>query len=296
MRNWIAIALFVGLFCAGVGAAEPAAEKTVTLDVTAAPIADVLKQIAKATGETILVEKAVSGNVTVNIKDASAEKALSAVTKTLNIQWRKIYVPDGSVLASDGDALAAQMRTVLSVNFPDILITEAGSGGSFLHVQRQNAAKEFLKTIPASAGFKKVYLVTDDEKAYKREVKDESKQKVAKYIADNRALLETFLKMTPEERAEVMKESINIASQMDPKMLAEMMSSMAQMNPDFFVMQNRIATEALVNMNPEARRNLIRMSVRSNFEMMRSLPPEVLQQMQEEAAAIAVEMMNEQPK
>jgi len=93
-----------------------------------------------------------------------------------------------------------------------------------------------------------------------------------------------------------MKESINMASQMDPKMLAEMMSSMAQMNPDFFVTQNRIATEALINMNPEVRRNLIRMSVRSNLEMMRSLPPEVLQQMQEEAAAIAMEMMNEQPK
>jgi type II secretory pathway component GspD/PulD (secretin) len=296
MKNWVIAVLLVGLICAGVYGAEPTVAKTVTLDVTNTPVADVLKQIAKATGETILVEKIVSGNVTVNIKDASAEKALSAVTKTLNIQWRKIYVPDGSVLASDADALAAQMRTVLSVKFPDILITDAGAGGSFVHVQRQTAANEFLKTIPTSAGFKKVYLVTDDEKAYKKEVKDESKQKVAKYVADNRALLETFLKMTPEERAEVMKESVNMASQMDPKLLADMMSSMAQMNPDFFVMQNRIATEALINMSPEARRNLIRMSVRSNLEMMKSLPPEVLQQMQEEAAAVAMEMMNEQPK
>lgn len=266
------------------------AAKTVTINAANTPVEQVMKDISAATGETILVEKLVSGKLTMNLTGVSTESALNAATKILKLQWRKVYVSDGSVLAKDADALAEQMRTVLSVRFPDIIIAEDGAGGSFMHIQRETAANQIIKIIPPAAGFKVVYLITDDEKAYKKEIKDESKKKVSNYVTSQKELLQSFLKMSPEERKAALRESMSMMSQMDPKMMAEMMNSIAEQDPEFLTRQGQMNMQALMNMNPEARRNLLRLSIKSNMEVMKNMPPEFMKELQEESAAIAAEM------
>jgi hypothetical protein len=274
---------------------EPAdpVEVKVTIEASTTPVADVLADIAKQSKETILLESLVSGNVTATVKDSSMEKALDVVTKALGLQWRKIQVPQGSVLAKDANALAAQMRTVLSLRFPDLIISPEGAGGSFIHVQRELSANQIMKAVPPAAGFVTVYLVTDDRKAYEKELKDESRKKVAKYVDGSRELMEMFLEMSPEERQAVMRESMNMMTQMDPAAMQEMMTSMFEQSPDYIMEMNRMGMEAMLGMSPEARRNMLRMSMRQQMELMNSMPPEFMQMLQEEAMAIAAEMMNE---
>lgn len=274
-----------------VPAVDTAKDKTVTIDVNDKPVTDVLKDLATATGQTILVEKLVDGKITANIKDTTVEKALDSVTKILGIEWRKIQVLTGSPLAKDANALAAQMRTVLSLKFPDIVIFPAGSGGSFVHIQREPTANEITKIVPSPTGFTTVYLVTDDEKAYKQELKDESRKKIAKYAESTREMMKMFLEMSPEERAAALKESMNLMSQLGPEAMTNMMNSMQDMDPSYMAEMNKVAMQAMMNMDPEARKNLLRSQMQQQMDMMKSLNPEQLQQFQKDAADIAAEMM-----
>lgn len=274
--------------------AAPAVVKTCSIEASGKPVGDVLKEVASGTGETILIEKLVSGNVTASVKDVGIEKALNIVTKSLGIEWRKISVPQGSILAKDADALASQMRTVLALRFPDIVISPEGTGGSFVHVQREAAANELAKSLTPASGFTTVYLVTDDENAYKKEIKDESKKKVAKYVETSKQLMDDFLSMSPEERKAVLKESLNIQNQLGPEAMQEMMASVLEMDPGYVAQMNQMGMKALLSLNPEARQNMLRMSMRQQMEMMKTLTPEEIQMLQQEAAAIAAEMQGEQ--
>ncbi|MBI2843411.1 MAG: hypothetical protein HYX78_08420 [Armatimonadetes bacterium] len=265
----------------------PTAEKRVTISASERSVTDVLKEIAAQSGETILVEKLVGGSVTANVKDAPVETVLGAVAKSAKIQWRRVYVAQGSVLAKDADALAAQMRTVLALRFPDILISEQGAGGSFVHVQREAAANDLVKLLPKNAGLTPVYLVTDDAKAYKKEVRDASKKKVQDYVTTQKQLMNEFLDMSPEERAAVLKESQSLMNQMTPEVIGEMLASIYQTNPDFMTEQSKLGMRAIFSMSPEARKNMLRETMRQNIEMMNSLTPEQLQEFQEIAAEIA---------
>lgn len=268
----------------------PPAMKTITLDVSEKPVKEVIQEIAKATGAIILAEDLVTGNVTAKVKDADVEKALSAVAKSIGVEWRKIYVVQGSVYCKDANALAAQMRTVLSLKFPDIVIAPVGTGGSFVHVQKESTANEMIKNLPPKTGFQVVYLVTDDEKAYKRELKDESKKKVAKYVDTNKELMEMFLAMSPEERTAVLRESMNVMNQLGPEGMQEMMSSVFELDPEYVGEMNKMGMQAMLNMDPEARRNMLRISIKQQTEMMNSLTPEQQQQLMEDIQSITAEM------
>ncbi len=273
---------------------EPEKAKTVTLEASEKPIREALAELAKSAGETILVESLVEGTITAKIENVTVEKALDVVCKNSNIQWRKILVNPSAAYAKDADALAAQMRTVLALRLPDIAISSAGSGGSYLHVQKELTANEVIKAIPASAGLTTVYLVTDDAKAYKKELKDQSKKKVAKYIDAQRELTEEFLEMTPEERKEAMKASLNMMNQLGPEAMRDMMTSMFEMDPDYVFEMNRMGMQAMFSMTPEARRNLLRMSMRQQMDVMNSLTPEQSQQLMEDIQAITQEMQSGQ--
>lgn len=272
------------------GADAPKTAKTATIEASGKPVVDVLKEIAASTGETILVEKLVSGTVTASLKNVTAEEAISAATKSCKLQWRKIYVMQGSSLAKDPDALAAQMRTVLALTFPDIVISASGSGGSFMHVQKELAANELTKSIPAAAGMVAVYLVTDDEKAYKKELKDESKKKIAKYIADQKEQMKTFLAMSPEERKATLKEGMNLLNQIGPDGMQQMIESVMDADPQFLGEQNRVAMQAIMQMAPEARKSLLRRQMQMQQDMFKNMPPDQMQQFMKEAQEIAQEM------
>jgi len=286
----VAAALLLAIGAWAADTAPAPAAKTVTVDASNTPVDQVLKDIAAGTGETVLAEKLVTGNVTAKVKDATAETALDAVAKSLHLQWRKIYVAKGSVFAKDADALAAQMRTVLALRFPDIAISPSGSGGSFVHVQKQTSADEIIKALPTTAGLQAVYLVTDDKKAYEKELKDESKKKVADYVKANQEMIEQFLAMSPEERKAVLRESMSVIGRIGPEGMGEMIRSMFELDPEYISEMNRLSMQAFLGMDPGARKNMLRMSIQQQMDLMKSMTPEQLQQFQQEISAITSEI------
>jgi hypothetical protein len=105
--------------------------------------------------------------------------------------------------------------------------------------------------------------------------------------------MEAFLNMSPEERLAVLRESMNMMSQADPEMIKEMISSVFELDPEYITNMNRIGMQALFEASPEARRNLLRMSIRQQADLMKSLTSEQIQQLQEEVMAIQAEMQSE---
>jgi type II secretory pathway component GspD/PulD (secretin) len=289
MRYTFAAVLFLAV--SAVFAAPVA--RNATIEVVDKPVVEVLKDIASQTGETVLVEKLVAGTVTAKLKDVSAENAIEAVAKSAKLQWRKIYVLQGSVLAKDADALAAQMRTVLAVRFPDIVIGSEGSGGSFMHVQKEAAANELTKSIPPAAGMVAVYLVTDDAKAYKKELADASKKKVAKYIDQQKEMMKSFIEMTPEERQATVREGLLLANQISLEMMQEMMNSMMDTDPQYLSDVSNKAMSAIMSMSVESRKAMFKHNMIQQQEMFKSMPPEQLQQFQQEMQEVAQELQKE---
>lgn len=289
MKAVLSVLIALAFISAPVMAAETAASKTVTLDATDKPIAEVIDIIAKATGEKILVEKLVSGSITAKIADATVEKALDAVTKSLHIQWRKIYVIPGTILEKDADALAAQMRTVLSLKFPDILIAPVGTGRSFVHIQKEAAADEITKAIPAEAGFTAVYLVTDDTQAYKKELKDESKKKIATYSDIQRKLMKDFLDMSPEERKAALVESMNLMNQLGSEGMKQYLEAVLELDPAYVSDMNKMSMQVIMNLDPQTRKSMLRMSVQSSADVMEGLTPEQQMQLEQEIMEIMQE-------
>jgi hypothetical protein len=298
MKYLILICIILSLAVISVWAADapsttetPApAAKTATIDASDTPVVDVIKNIAQATGETILVESLVDGKITAKAKDVPVDKALDIVTKAAKLHWRKLYVLPGTVLVKDADVLAAQMRTVLSLKFPDIIISPLGSGGSFLHVQKENSADEITKALPATAGFKAVYLVTDDVKAYNKEIKEASKKKIKSYTEAQKKLMEEFLAMSPEERKAALKEQLDLMNQLGPEGMKQMIEAVYDMGSDYLTEMNKTGMQVLMSMDQETRRKMLAASIRQQSEMMNSMTPEQQQQFQQDIQAIIREM------
>jgi len=66
------------------------------------------------------------------------------------------------------------------------------------------------------------------------------------------------------------------------------------MDPDYVFEMNRMGMQAMFSMTPEARRNLLRMSMRQQMDVMNSLTPEQSQQLMEDIQAITQEMQSGQ--
>jgi type II secretory pathway component GspD/PulD (secretin) len=267
------------------------AEKTVTLEAKDMPVADALKKISEQTGTTVLAEKLVSGNVTVSIKDAPIEKALGLVVKPLEMMWMKVYVQSASPYAKNGDALAAQVRLLLGLKFPDIVVAPTASYSPVVHLQKDSIASDFIKKMGAGSELQPVYLVTNDKAYTKKALKEESKTKAKEYVDLNKKMMEMFIAMTPEERAEAMKQGMQMTMQMGPEVMMDMMNTVMQMDPQYMADMNSKAMQAVMNMDSAARRNLLRTSIRSQMQMMKNMSPEQMQQFQKETGDIVKELI-----
>jgi len=252
------------------------------------PAAEAFADLAQKGGATILVESSVKGKVTLSASDVSVENALAAVCKSLDVQWRKLYIQQKPGEELKADSLAAVVRIISAARLPDVIVSGSQDEKPMVFAKRTRFAID-ADVMVTDTDLKPVYLVTNDRAAAKKaedtaktDDKPKEKTKAEKYADMQKEMMSDFLEMTPEERTEAMRQSMNMLMQMDPGIYKEMslaaIKSMdSQMMGDMMRMNMQMVMELPTDQLVEI--------MKINMQAMQNLPPEVMQKMMEAAKA-----------
>lgn len=130
----------------------------VSLDVYGAPIAAVVKQIERQTGETILAGKDLDVKVTLSLKNVPLDEALDQLGEQAGANWSKWHAVHGSTRALDQLETALRERTKLAEVGWTNLVTQDFPGNPEWH-----ASGRGLDALPpgdASAGSNGEVVIT----------------------------------------------------------------------------------------------------------------------------------------
>lgn len=259
------------------GSASAAAAKQDSRSITAAPevnvsvtasgtrATEVLASLAKQSKEKIVVESTVKGKVTVTLKDAGFEAALGAVCDSGKIVWRKLYIAPDSKLLEQPDRLAATVRLMSGLSFPDLVIGGSFSGKVAVHSENAKAIEAAVEPLAKELGLTRVYLITNDAAvAAKALAKDEQSEKetpVGKYTNMTKQMVDMFMKMTPEEREQALLEGLNLIDQLDPGYMSSVMQTMMDADPQMLRQMMAKQTQVLFNMTTDQRRAMMRLNM-----------------------------------
>lgn len=260
------------------------AAKSVTFYAADEKVSSVLDRVCKQTSARVLMEKTADVKVTLSVNKMPLEDALTAICKAGKLEWRKLHVKVDSPLLKKPDSLAATVRLMAGLQFPDVILEAASTPERLTHLANQPAVDSIPEKLRKDMGLVCVYLVTNDKAAKIAEEKENTR--LAKYMRLNKELMKLFMEMTPEEREQAMAAGMNLVQNMDPSYMAEMTKSVMKLGPDVMgpIMQNSM--NAMMQMSPEDRRAMIRMQMQA----MQFITPEMQKMLQEDAMAVLKEM------
>jgi len=274
---------------ATVTAAALASVPKITVSVKDTPVADVIASIAGQTKQKILLESNVKGKVSMTVSDVTMDSALSAVCKSTNLVWRKVYIDPKSELLDKPDRFAATLRLMAGLSFPDLVITGSSNNKIGVLCQQKQGVEDAQDKIVKDLGMEPVYLVSNDAAVAAKEAAKNTA--VNKYTQSAKDQLDMFMKMTPEEREQAMVASLNMMDNVGPEYYSSMMQTLMNSDPENLKRVMSRQTDMLFSMPQEQRRQMIKM----NMQMMQNISPEVQKMLQEDAKAIMEEMKNQQP-
>lgn len=287
-------ALVIGATAETVTPAKPAAVK-ITVDADKKSVTDVLKTIAEQGKERIIVETVVKGEVTLSLKDKSFEDALGKICESCKLDWRKVYIGKDAKILEQPDRLAAAVRMVTAMTYPDLVVSGASTHKVGVFAREAKAVAKFDDKMAGDLGLVRVYLVTNDAKAAAR-LAENDKDKKADEAHDDyvKIMMEAFLKMTPEQQEQAMMEGLNMMDQFPPDYTATAMRVMMSLDPqllrDKMARQTRSAYDAMFSMPQEQRRAFFKMQMEMAQTGMSAMTPEQQQMMQDDIKAIQEEM------
>jgi hypothetical protein len=271
MRKMIPALLFVALICTAAVAQETAspaedAQKPQTVTVSAADekLSAVAEQICDQTGARILLEKSADVKVSVSLADTPLEDAFTAICKPNKLVWRRIYIRADSPLLKKPESLAANLRLMAGLQFPELLIERGSTPESLMYTKERPIVDSIPLTLRKDMGMVALYLITNDEEAQK--VKDKLETRVEKYRKLQEDAMKLLLEMTPEEREQAMAIGAQQMQKMDPKLVSDMARS-AINNPEMMQRMSQVGMDMLFSMNTEDRRAIMRMQMQSQQYM-----------------------------
>lgn len=270
-------------------AVAPATEAKITVSVKDAPIADVLASIASQAKQKILLESNVKGKVSLNVEGITLDAALTAVCKSTNQVWRKVYIDPKSELIEKPDRFAATLRLMAGMSFPDLVVAGASNSKIGVHCQQKQGVEDAQDRIVKDLGMVPIYLVSNDALVAAKEAAKNTA--VSKYTQSAKDQLDMFMKMTPEEREQALLDSLNLMESVGSDYYASVMQTLMNSNPDNLRRIMARQTDMLFSMSAEQRRSMMRM----NMEAMKFITPEQQKILQEDAMAIMEQMKNQQP-
>ena len=262
----------------------------VSLDVKDIKASEVFKSLAKQSNAKIILETSVKGNITASVNKISLEKALDAICKSEKIEWREVYVASDSKLIEKPDKLASTIRLISGLSFPDVVVASTSKGKSAVNLTNTKIPKSAEDSLVKELGMVKVYLITNDAAAAAKAIADEKNKAVEDYVNSQKQQMDSFMKMTPEEREQALLASLNLMDQVGPSYMSDMMKSLMNTNPDLLKQISARQTQMLFDMAPEDRRAMIKM----NMQMQGMITDEQKKMLEEDVKAVMQEMKSDQ--
>ncbi|MCE5315297.1 MAG: hypothetical protein ABFD49_00880 [Armatimonadota bacterium] len=269
---------------------EPSTLK-VSLQAEDASVTELLTSLAAQSKTKILVESSVKGNVKLlSLNEALLESALTALCNIAKLQWRKVYISPDSKLLEQPDKLAATIRLMTGLTFPDMVLADSSVKKVSVHFEDKQAVQSAREIAMGKLGMKLVYLITDDSAIAAKEAKAE-KSAVDEYTDLAKKQLEKFMAMTPEEREQALMAGINMMDQVDPSYMAAATKALMNVDPDTFMRIQRRSGQMMFDMSTEDRRQLLKLGMRNRSNM---YTEEQMQILQEDMAAVMEELQAEE--
>ena len=244
-------------------------------------------QVVKQSGARILMEKTADVKITASVSDVSVEEALSVICKAGELEWRRIFIPADSMLLKNPDTLAATLRLMEGLRFPEMIIEKTSTREQLVHASNRRAVDAIPTSLRKDMGMVAFYVVTNDRAA--KRAKEKADSTIEKYSQLQRESMEMFMKMTPEEREQALAAGMVMMQQMDPSFMLEATKAMMKMGPEMMNQIQEQQMKGFMSMPPEDRRAMMR--VQMNFQ--RNIPPEMMQMLQEDAIAVMKELRME---
>ncbi len=285
----VVLAFVILMPCA---AAEPAASSAdvavkITLSQKDAKMVELLAEVARQSKDRLVIESSVKGTIpSVEVKDQSVEDVLTVLCKLGKIEWRKVYISPDDKLLEQPDKFASTVRLMSGLSFPDMVLAGSSGGKTEVHLGNKKAIQPAEEIAVKALGMTKVYLITNDTAVAAKGLADEKSKVIDKMGKLAKEQIDTFLKMTPEEREEALVSGLSLMDQIGPDYMNAVMQSMMNIDPEYMhrIMQRQF--DALFSMTPEQRRAMMKMQMQAA----KFITPEQMQMIQEDAAAIAKEM------
>jgi type II secretory pathway component GspD/PulD (secretin) len=266
------------------------AEVKVSVEAKDSKVKDVLDSLAKQSKEEFVVESSVKGDVaSLSLRDVTLESALTTLAKTAKIEWRRIYIAPDSKLLEQPDRLAATVRLMSGLSFPDLVLAGASTNKLGVHFEDKAAVKSAEESATKTLGMTSVYLITNDAAVATRALSKEKEEKNAgldKFNQMQRDQIEMFMKMTPEEREQALMAGINMMDQVSPEYMSAVMQTLMNSDPENLRRMMNKQMDSLMSMSTDQRRSMMKFQM----EAAKSISPEVQKMLQEDAMAIMEEM------
>ena len=273
-----------------------AAELKVSVEAKDTKIAEVLDSLAKQSREKLIAESTVKGTIaSLSLKNVSFESALGAVCSSAKLQWRKIYIAPDSKLLEQPDRLAATVRLMSGLSFPDMVLAGSSTNRVCAHLEDKKAVAGAEESAAKTLGMARVYLITNDAAVAARALAAEKESKTAnaeKFAQLTKDQMQMFMQMTPEEREQALVSNLNMMDQVGPEYMAAVMESLAGIDPENLRRVVSKQTEMLFGMSAEQRRAVMRL----NIEAMKMITPEQQRILAEDAAEVMKEIQAEQSR
>jgi hypothetical protein len=195
-------------------------------------IAAAVADMATAASALAAVDPAVTGNVSAVTAKLSLETGLASIATANHLEWRKVYLPAAQIPKNtDGSVDAVKLKAMVeaAVAVPQVTIGVVEPGRDTVAMTTRAVA-----SAPATAAWLKdktpVYLL------YRPTGAGANADPIANYLDGQKAAMETYKNMTPEQRQEVSRRSMEMMMKLDPSVMGDMMrdgmKAMQNLSPD----------------------------------------------------------------
>lgn len=259
------------------------APKLVSFALDDEKVSKATDDIVKQAGVRILLEKTAEVKITANVKEVPVEEALSVICKAGDLVWRQIFIRADSPMLKNPETLAATLRMMEGLKFPDMIIQKTSGDENLIHVAKKSAVDAVPTTLRKDMGMVAIYLITNDKAAKK--ALDKANTNAEKYAKLQKEAMDLFMKMTPEEREQAMASGMQLMQQMDPNYMNLSMQALMK-NPDVYQGIIQSSMDNMFKMPVENRRAMIRMQIQA----MQMITPEQQKLMQEDAMEVMKEL------